>query len=354
LIKRLRSRGLIPAAIVTVLVGAAAIVPSALASSSPNTIHGFLTAAYCTGVSITPVPSSVAHSTSGGTHVTATATGTGCTTSPRYEFWLRPATSSVWQLVQAYGTSNTYDWNSTGADVGTVYLGVHVKDVNSTAAYDAVASNPVTVTGSVCTGVTIVPAPTSVNNNPTSGGTHVIATASATGCTTTPKYEFWIRPASVSTWTVVQAYSATATYDWNSSGALPGTVYLGVHAKDAGSSAAYDVVASTPVTVNASQCGVPTITPVPTTVVHSSSGGTHVIATASTSCTNAARYEFWIRPASSSTWQLVQAYSATATYDWNSTGAAVGTVYLGVHVKDVNSVSSAGYDNVASTPVTVT
>jgi hypothetical protein len=51
---------------------------------------------------------------------------------------------------------------------------------------------------------------------------------------------------------------------------------------------------------------------------------------------------------------MVQAYSATASYNWNSTGAAIGTVYIGVHVKDVNSVSSAGYDNVQSAGVTVT
>jgi hypothetical protein len=302
----------------------------------------------------------VVHSTSGGQHVTATATASGCT-SPRYEFWLRPASDPNWQMVQGYGTSNTYDWNSTGADVGTVYLGVHAKDATSTAAYDAVASTPVTVTAAPtaqCSPVTISASPTSVNNDPFPGGTHVIATAAASGTTcAAPRYEFWLRPATSSTWQMVQAYSATATYNWDSSGALPGIVYLGVHAKDANStsSAGYDSVASTPVTVNASMCPNAAITAAPTTVVHSSSGGTHVTATAvATSCTNAPRYEFWIRPASSSTWQLVQAYSASATYDWNSTGAAVGTVYLGVHVKDVNSVSSAGYDNVASTPVTVT
>jgi hypothetical protein len=48
--------------------------------------------------------------------------------------------------VQGYGTSATYDWNSTGALPGTVYLGVHVRDANSTAGYDAVASTPVAVT----------------------------------------------------------------------------------------------------------------------------------------------------------------------------------------------------------------
>jgi hypothetical protein len=353
-VQKLRSRGLIPAAIVTVLVATAAVVPSALASTGISSLHIFLTSAYCTGAGITAAPTSVV----AGVHSTATATGTGCTTSPRYEFWLRPASDPNWQMVQAYGTQATYDWNSTGAAAGTVYLGVHVKDVNSTAAYDAVASTPVTVTASPptgCTTVTITPVPTSVNNDPKPGGTHVISTAAAsgTGCTT-PNYEFWIRPASQSNWQMVQAYGAGTSYNWDTSGALPGIVYVGVHAKNAGSSAAYESVASSPVTVVASQCGVPTITPVPATVVHSSSGGTHVVATASATCTNSALFEFWIRPASSSTWQLVQAYSAATSYNWNSTGAAVGTVYIGVHVKDVNSVSSAGYDNVQSAAVTVT
>ena len=77
---------------------------------------------------------------------TQPANATGCTSSALYEFWIRPASSGTWQLVQAYGTSNTYDWNSTGAAPGTVYIGVHVRDANSTAGYDAVASTPVTVT----------------------------------------------------------------------------------------------------------------------------------------------------------------------------------------------------------------
>lgn len=363
MIKRLRSRGLISAAIVTVFVAAAAIVPSVFASTSGGaSLHIFLTTGYagCTGATISAAPTSVVHSTSGGTHVTATAAGTGCPSSPVFEFWLRPATSSVWQMVQAYSTTATYDWNSTGADVGTVYLGVHVKDHNSTNAYDAVNSTPVTVTtapASVCAGPGITAAPTAVNADPNPGGTHVVATATITSCTTTPRYEFWIRPASVSTWQMVQAYSTTASYNWDTSGALPGVVYVGVHIKDANStsSAGYDVVASTPVTVNASVCTAVTITTAPTTVVHNNTSGTHVIATAvATGCTNAPRYEFWIRPSSSTTWQKVQSYGVPATYDWNTTGAAVGTVYVGVHVRDVNSTSSAGYDVVNSVAVTVT
>jgi hypothetical protein len=79
--------------------------------------------------------------------VTITGAATGCTNvNPRYEFWMRPATSSTWQLVQGYSTSATYDWNSTGAAAGTVYFGVWVTDANSPKTVDAVSSTPVTVT----------------------------------------------------------------------------------------------------------------------------------------------------------------------------------------------------------------
>jgi hypothetical protein len=263
---------------------------------------------------------------------------------------MRPASQSNWQLLQGYGASATYNWNSTGAAAGVVYFGVHAKDASSGAAYDTVSSIPYTVTaGASCASVTDSAAPTTVVS-----GTHVTVTAAATGCTNSPRYEFWLRPASSSTWQLVQGYGTSATYDWNSTGAAAGIVYFGVHVRDSSSPLAYDAVASTPVTVtNAAACGSVTVSAAPTTVVHSTSGGTHVTVTAAaTGCANSPRYEFWIRPASSSTWQLVQSYGTSATYDWNSTGAAPGTVYIGVHVRDANS--GASYDAVASTPVTVT
>ena len=306
-----------------------------------------VTAPFCASVTISASPTSVLQGN--GTHVLATAAAASCTNSPLYEFWMRVAPQTTWQLVRPYGASPTYDWNSAGANVGTVYLGVHARDAHSTASYDAVASAPVTVT-SPCTAVTITPSPASVVQN---SGTHVTVTAAASGCTNSPVYEFWLRPATSPTWQLVQAYGASATYDWNSAGALSGTVYVGVHARDSASVAAYNVVASAAVTVVRPSCASVTVSATPTSVAHSSSGGAHVTVTANaTGCTSSALYEFWIRPASSGTWQLVQAYGTSNTYDWNSTGAAPGTVYIGVHVRDANS--TAGYDAVASTPVTVT
>ena len=48
---------------------------------------------------------------------------------------------------------------------------------------------------------------------------------------------------------------------------------------------------------------------------------------------------------------MVQGYTTAGTYSWNTTGAAPGSVYFGVWVKD--SSSSAAYEQLANTIVTV-
>ena len=83
----------------------------------------------------------------GGTHVTVTANATGCNgAGPTYAFWLRVSTSPKWILIRGYQTIATYDWDTTGAPVGTIYLGVWAKDGHSSNAQDSIASTFVTVT----------------------------------------------------------------------------------------------------------------------------------------------------------------------------------------------------------------
>ena len=298
----------------------------------------------CSGVSIsaTPPPSQMA-----GTQIVFTASATGCP-NPRYQFLMRPASQSSWQTVQSYSAGSTYSWNSTGAS-GTVYFGVWAKDATSSAVVDAYTSMPYAVTGAACASTSIGGAPAA----PQVSGTQITFTAVASGCShASPLYQFVLRPASESSWQTVQAYSTNGTYSWNSTGAAAGTVYFGVWAKDSGSASAYDAVISTPYMVNSASCRSVSISAAPSSVAHGS--GSHVTITAGASgCTNPnPRYEFWMRPASAGTWQLVQGYSTSATYDWNSTGAAAGTVYFGVWAKDASS--GAAYDANASTPTTVT
>jgi spore germination protein YaaH len=306
----------------------------------------FITAGTCTAVTASASPASPSRA---GTMVTITGSATCPNANPAYEFWMRPASQTAWQLVQGYSTSSTYNWNSTGAAPGIVYFGVWVHDISSSAPYDVYTTLTYTVLGPECQSVTISSAPAS----PQMAGTKVVFTAVASGCQdANPRYEFWMRPASASTWQLVQGYSTSPTYDWNSTGAAAGTVYFGVWAKDAASPNPSDAVASTPYMVTTPSCTSVTVSAAPSSVTHGS--GTHVAITASASgCTDPnPQYEFWMRTTTTG-WQLVQAYSTGAGYDWNSTGAPVTTVYFGVWVKDANSPTSS-FDANASTTVGVT
>jgi hypothetical protein len=161
---------------------------------------------------------------------------------------------------------------------------------------------------------------------------------------------------------LLQSYTTSNVYHWNSTGALAGTETFSVWAVDAKSvgsacstnEGCYDTYVGVSYTITTGSCTAASISASPTTLVHSNSNGTHVIASAfAWGCTDPnPLYKFLIRPASDPNWQMVQAYSTNSTYDWNSTGAAVGTVYIGVWVKD--SASPNSYDGVSSTPVSVT
>jgi hypothetical protein len=305
--------------------------------------------AACTAAGLAATPASPQ---AAGVQVHLTATSATCS-NPLYEFWMLPKGATAWKVVQPYSTSPTLTWNSTGAAAGTEQFGVWVRDANGPGVYasplgggyDTSASLPFSVVIPTCTSVTAAASPPS----PSRAGAAVTISASALGCPNA-RYEFWMRFAGSTAWKLVQGYSASATYVWNSAGALGGTEQLGVWARDATSPAAYDTTASLPYVI-APSCASASVSVAPVSVPRSS-GAIVTITGASSGCTNAPMYEFWIRAASQSTWRLVQAYGAATTYQWNSRGALPGTVYFGVWVRD--SKSSAAYDATASTSVAVT
>jgi hypothetical protein len=104
--------------------------------------------ATCPNVTVTAAPPTIAHSTSGGPHnITATAVATGCNgAGPEYAFWLRASTAPTWTLLRGYATTATYDWDTTGAPVGSYYIGVWAKDGHSSNSYDSVNTVTVSVT----------------------------------------------------------------------------------------------------------------------------------------------------------------------------------------------------------------
>jgi spore germination protein YaaH len=303
----------------------------------------------CALASLSP---SVPSPQTAGTQVTVTASSTSSAfcPNPLYKFWILASGSSTWQMVQDYSTSATFNWNSTGAVLGTYHLGVWVRDASSPGAgrYDSNASIPFVLALPHCASVTVAAAPAS----PSTSSTQVTFTATATGCSGA-LYAFWARWQGYSTWQLLQGYSTSNVYHWNSTGAAAGTEYVGVWAKDPGSATgSFDANMSIQYSVTTPSCASVTASGAPITVVHGA--GTHVTITAAAAgCTNASPlYEFWMRT-STTDWQLVQAYSNTATYDWNSTGAPVTTVYFGVWAKDARSPTSAFDANVSvAVPVT--
>src|SRR5439155_1475959 len=240
-----------------------------------------------------------------GTTVQFTATSTGCP-NPLYQFWVQLPGQTAWNLGQDYSSSATFSWSSNAQVIGRYYFLVLARDSSSPGdhtdylgTYDTFTTTTFTVTPAACASVIESAAPAS----PQASGTPVTFTATASGCPNpNPRYQFVMRPASQTSWQILRTYSTSATYSWNSTGAAAGTVYFGVWVKDAGSPAAYDAVNSTAFVVNTASCGSVTISASPNSVAHGS--GTHVTITAAASgCTSPnPRYQFVMRPASSSTW----------------------------------------------------
>jgi hypothetical protein len=54
------------------------------------------------------------------------------------------------------------------------------------------------------------------------------------------------------------------------------------------------------------------------------------------------QYEFWVLPPGGNAYQLVQAYSASSTVAWNTTGLAPGSYRFSVWVRDTNSSGASG------------
>ncbi|HZE93487.1 MAG TPA: hypothetical protein VEZ49_02185, partial [Gemmatimonadales bacterium] len=151
-------------------------------------------------------------------------------------FWVQPP-GGTWTILQAYSSASAATWNTSGQGGGTYTFDVWVKQTGSSLSYEAhLAPTPTYVlqTGAPCTGVTLTFNPLS----PATAGTTVQLSAVASGCPT-PQYQFWVL-APGGTWTVVQAYSSSSTFAWNTAGLPPGTYLFDVWVRQAGSSATWE------------------------------------------------------------------------------------------------------------------
>jgi hypothetical protein len=290
-----------------------------------------------TAVTLTP---SVASPQPVGTSVTFTAAGLPQGGSYEYRFWLKEGTA--WNVVRNYATTATWTWNTTGKAEGTYYVQVDCRAVGSAAAKEAskVGSFVLTAPATPATGVTLSPSPAS----PQPVGTNVTFTAAGLPQGGSYEYRFWLKEGSA--WSVVRNYATTPTWTWNTSGKGAATYYVQVDCRAVGSTAAKEAsrVASyvltpppTPATSVSLTPSLPSPRPVGTSITFTAAalpeGGTY-------------EYRFWLKEGS--VWRVVQNYSTTPTWTWNTAGKAEGTYYVQVDCRAVGSTAPKEASRVVS------
>ncbi len=297
----------------------------------------------CTSVTETAAPGSPQGS---GSSITFTASALGCP-HPVYQFWLLPPNSSTWQVVQPYSSSATFSWNTSGLAAGNYMYTVWARDASSGGAScsslgctDAFfPGTTYTLTTLRCSSVSESAAP----GPPQATGTTVTFSASAAGCPH-PLYQFWLL-APGHAWQVVQAYSASNSFKWNTSGLTAGNYLYTVWARDSGSPGtscgslgcedAY--FSGTAYSLTTQPCSSVTESAAPGSP--QLSGTTVTFSASAAGCANPL-YQFWIL-APGHAWQVVQAYSGTATFSWKTTGLAAGTYLYTVWVRDASSTGTS-------------
>lgn len=248
-------------------------------------------------------------------------TGYTVTSTPATQTMNLPATATSATFSNLTpGTSYTFTVTATDAD-GT----------------DNLTTNAVVPGRCATNQVTAAPA------SPQRSGTAVQLTATSTGCPN-PQYQFFTQAPGSSTWQLAQAYSSTATFTLNTAGQPSGVFNVAIWARDANSpgnvtdsAGTYDTRTNLAYTFTPAYCASVTASTAPPT---SSVAGAPVAVTGAAAGCPSPRYQFWMLPPGSSTWQMVQDYSANATYSWITTGRAMGTYQFSVWARDASSLGA--------------
>ena len=290
---------------------------------------------YCTFTSLASdvaspqVPSTVVHFTA--------TTSPACST-PLHQWWVRNA-AGVWKIVVPYAVGTTFAWDTTGLPNGTYQIGVWAKQTGSTKSYDAfafVTYTLATVSGTThCQAVNVAASP----GSPSDVGTPVTFTATALGCDT-PQYRWWIRDTSAN-WTIVQDYPGTNQYPWSTASRPAGTYLVGVWVRQSGSASAYEAYSFITFTLQVPAASAPctSVGISPDMTSPQDPGATVTFTGAALGCATP-NYQFFVAPPPSGIFGIVQPFSGTDTFAWNTTGLAPGPYQIGVWAKNVGSTKS--------------
>jgi YD repeat-containing protein len=146
---------------------------------------------------------------SAGSVVTFTAAGKDA--GPyEYRFWL--LSGGQWHLVQDYGISEQWIWNTQGLAAGTYSVQADLRIVGSPVEREAFRTIPYSLRISKIDNVVLAGSP----GSPVTDGTNVVFAASVNGAAGPCEYQFWLRQAG-GAWAVARPFGADNGWSWDTS-----------------------------------------------------------------------------------------------------------------------------------------
>ena len=270
------------------------------------------------------------------------AVAAGCP-NPLYEFWVLAPGATRYALAQAYGASDTLNWDTAGRAAGTYRITVWTRDKssaglsgNSFGRWDAYNAGRLYTLTRGCASVTDAVSPAGGAMR----GMTATVTATASGCPN-PVYEFWVRAPGASLYTLSRAYGPSNTFSLDTTGKAFGTYNITVWVRDAGSVGTSGNAWGRWDTYNASvsyvvSAGCPSVT------TSSAVSGTDVVVSAAAPGCPKPLYEFWVLAPGTSVYTLGRAYASSSTFTWSTAGRAPGTYRFNVWVRDASSTGTSG------------
>ena len=336
------------------LVPAAALLAlSALLASPVGAIthigFGLSSLTPCTSAAILASPTSPQ---TPGTEVTITGFAT-CSGTPEYRFLIQ-SPGGTWKVVREYSEFSHFEWDTTNLFTGTYGLKVEVRNLTSSVSYDRTASVTYRLAASPCNNLSIYAIPAGQSGPMEYGntGTPVVVRADyyvppggnvvPFGCAH-PLLRYWMK-APGGAWRIVQDYSSSTYYFWDNT-QTPGTYYLEVDAREQleGNSTPYDSVANLKFTLLGCAPVVGSVFYI--TPASPQAPGTTITITANSACHYSGppipnptpTYRFWMRYPGQA-WMIVQDYSTSNQYVWNTTSSSstTGSAGPGVYAIEVD------------------
>lgn len=266
-----------------------------------------------------------------GQTVTFTGSASCQMANPQYEFWVQaPGTAAV--LAQGWSTSPTYTWNTTGLATGVYNWQVWVKEAGSPKTWETHYGRGFTLSSSPCSTATST---TSPSGTATVGTPVTITTTAGCGGTSVPEFEVW-HQAPGGSMTIVQPWSASATYNWVTTSEPVGTHLFQVWVRAQGSANTVDTHTSFGYVLTAVACTAVSAVASPPSPAKV---GTLVTFTASSASCTTPEYRFLVAPGGG-TKTLARDWGTSPDFNWDTTGLAATVYQIQVIARPSGSTSA--------------